>query len=136
MINVRTEDSNIIDSKSVSVSNLSIDELYNNTLKLCKKKYLLFWDNWKITYSFRPNHHIMMEGIPYSFIFPRGNLWDKSIWDVLFIQKSDKVEVTVSLLPSIRVSWFPIKEEEIAKQLFPKIASYLFINIGIDVKKD
>ncbi|MBN2335862.1 hypothetical protein JXL21_09910 [Candidatus Bathyarchaeota archaeon] len=131
MINVRTEDSNIIDSTSVSVSNLTIDELYDNTIKLCKKKYLFFWDNWKITYAYRQNHHIMMEGIPFSFIFPRGNLWDRSIWDVRFVQKPDKVEVTLSLLPSLRVSWFPIKEETIAKYLFPQVASYLFNNIGV-----
>lgn len=133
---MKTEESGILESTSVCTSNYTIEELYDNTMKLCKKKHLLFLDNWKITYSHRPNHHIVMEGIPYSFIVPRGQLGGKSIWDVRFVQKSDFVEVTLSLLVSPYLSWSLMHEESMSKYLFLQVASYLFENIGIDVEDD
>ena len=136
LIVVKTEDSDIIDTTSVSTSKFTVDELYDNTINLCKKKYLLFWDNWKITYSYRQNHHIIMEGIPYSFIIPRGELGGKSVWDVRFVEKSDIVVVTLSLLVSPYISWSLMHEETMSKYLFPQVAVYLFENIGIDVKDD
>lgn len=134
LIIVGIDDTDIITSTTISLPNANIEEIYQKTINLCRKKYLLFWDNWKITYSLKP-YHILLKGIPYAFPFPRAEISDSSKWEIIFSQNTNQVHVKFSLIKRDKPFW-GLSEDPIAFHMYPQIALYLIRGIGVEVTDD